>query len=63
MFYITVEDKSSLKVVADHRNNPRQFPKHKKARNFIESRGILTTRKTEIVESIEGYTSYFKVDI
>jgi hypothetical protein len=63
MYYIVVIVDRVPKVVSNMKGTPRTFPKHKKARNFIDSRRYLKSRNPQVVESIEGITERFRIDL
>jgi hypothetical protein len=62
MFYIIVTGDPD-KVIADRRGTPREFPKVKKAHNFINGRPLLRKRDTVIVTGFPKDTQRLKVDI
>jgi hypothetical protein len=63
MFYIVVDDGNKKRVVSSSNGHPREFPKHKKARNFINGRPFLRDANSQIVTEIDGIKYYMKVDI
>jgi len=63
MFYIIVIVDGVPHVVSNQKGTPRTFPKHKKARNFIDSRRYLKSRNPQITENIEGITKRFRVEL
>jgi hypothetical protein len=61
MFYIVVMQDEKQKVVADSEGEIREFPKLKKAQNFIDGR--LYLKDPQIVTKIDGIKQYFKVEL
>lgn len=63
IYYIVVSDGDKVKVVSSSNGHPREFPKIKKAQNFIDGRTYLEAKKPQIVTEIGEIKHYFKVDI
>ena len=61
MFYIIVMQDEKQKVVADSDGEIREFPKRKKAQNFVNGR--LYLKDPQIVTKIDGIKQYFKVEL
>lgn len=61
MFYIVVMKDETQKVVADSDGEIREFPKRKKAQNFVNGR--LYLKDPQIVTKIDGIKSRFKVEL
>lgn len=62
-FYIIVTIDDIRKVVAASNGVPREFPKQKKARNFINGRPYLEAKNPQIVIDIDDIKHHFKVDL
>jgi hypothetical protein len=63
MFYIVLEVDGEKKVVATSNGHVREFPKRKKAQNFINGRAYLEVKNPQIVTEIDEIENRFKVDI
>ena len=61
MFYIVVTKDETQKVVADSDGQVREFPKRKKAQNFVDGRVYL--KDPQIVTKIDGIKQHFKVEL
>lgn len=61
MFYIVVTKDEKQKVVTDSDGQVREFPKRKKAANFIDGRLYLSN--PQIVTEIDGINQHFKVEL
>lgn len=61
MFYIVVTKDETQKVVADSEGEIREFPKQKKAKNFVNGRPYL--KDPQIVTEIGGIKSRLKVEL
>ncbi len=62
-FYIIVIIDDIRKVVVSSNGVPREFPKQKKARNFIAGRPYLEAKNPQIVTDIDEIKHHFKVDL
>ena len=61
MFYVVITKDDEQKVVTDSDGQVREFPKRKKAANFIDGRPYLSD--PQIVTEIDGIKLRFKVDL
>ena len=61
MFYVVITKDDEQKVVTDSDGQVREFPKLKKAKNFIDGRLYLSD--PQIVTEIDGIKLRFKVDL
>lgn len=62
-FYIIVCIDGVEKVVSESNGTPREFPKQKKARNFIAGRPYLEAKNPQIVTYIDEIKHHFRVDL
>jgi hypothetical protein len=61
MFYIVVTKDETQKVVADSEGEIREFPKRKKAQNFVDGRVYL--KDPQIVTAVDGIRSRLNVEL
>jgi hypothetical protein len=61
MFYIVITKDETQKVIADSEGQIREFPKRKKAQNFVDGRPYL--KDPQIVTKVDGIKQYFKVEL
>lgn len=63
IFYIVVSIDDVKRVVAASNGGIREFPKQKKAKNFINGRPYLEEKNPQIVTDIDNIKHLFRVDL